>query len=57
MNVINEIKKNMQLNDLALRDALNSGNMVLLKDLMIQRANLKDMLINELEKQIQDKVA
>lgn len=52
-----QIKQNLVQNDLELQSALIQGNMVAIRDLMIQRANLKDMLINELETELQDKVA
>ena len=52
-----QIKQSLVQNNIELQVALEQGNMVAIRDLMIQRANLKDMLINELETQLQDKAA
>jgi hypothetical protein len=54
---MNLLRESLKQNELDLQDALQRGNMVEIKDLMIQRANLKDMLINELETLLQDKAA
>jgi hypothetical protein len=54
---MNVIKQSLEQNALELKEALQQGNMQQVRDLMIQRANLKDMLINELETLLQDKAA
>lgn len=49
---IDEIKVNLSLNEISLLDALKKGNTEKITELSIQRANLKDMLIEALELQL-----
>ncbi len=54
---MNVIKQSLEQNAIELEQALKSGNLEAMRDLKTQRDNLKDMLILELEKQLQDKAA
>ena len=52
MNTLTKIKLELHLNTKALKLALSQSNMRQISELKMQRDNLKDMLISELENQL-----